>query len=185
LSLQDGDGGFFRVRGRSPIPELEKRLVDQAEGLAYLAGADPAAAARLRGFVDQKLALPGGGYRASLWPGGRDDRAFCDESGRMAAAVLSDPAASETEKTQARRTIELFWRGRRGGLARRGASSGPEGLLGDQLGLLEALVAAGRSADARSLEAAMERRLSTPDGRAFFDRPAAGELSADVDRIPF
>ena len=185
LSLQDRDGGFFRDRGWSKSVDDEKRLGDQADALAYLASADPAAAAKLRRFVDEKLALPGGGYRSAVWSGGDDSRAFCDESARMAAAMLADPAAAAAEKKQARDTIQAFWAARRAGLAPRQLKGGVSGLLGDQLGLIEGLLAAGRAADAKALGAAMEKALLTPDGRAFYDRPAMRELSEGLDRITF
>lgn len=185
LALQDGDGGFLRDRGPAPTADTEKRLGDQADALAYLAKAQPGAAARLRGFVDARLALPGGGYRSAVWKGGQDERAFCDESARMAAAMLGDPAATPAEKRHARRTIAAFWSGRVKGLARRGLKDGVRGLLGDQLGLLEGLIAAGRAAEARALEGAIERELLAADGRAFYDRPERRELFGDLDRIPF
>jgi hypothetical protein len=170
LALQDADGGFFR-----DSVDREKRLGDQADALRFLSVAEPAAAARLRAFVSARLALPSGGYRASVWPEGRDDRVFCDESARMAAAFLSDPRASDAQREHALRTIE-----RLSALRTR-----PQDLLGDRLGRIEALLAAGRPRRAVAAAEALEGALLDEAGEAFYDRPRRGELSEGLDRIRF
>ena len=60
---------------------------------------------------------------------------------------------------------------------------GVAGLLGDQLGLIEGLLAAGKIREALGLAGAVERALLDEKGQAFYDRPAMMELSEALDRI--
>jgi hypothetical protein len=170
LKLQDADGGFFRTSN-----DHEKRLGDQADALLFLSAAEPAAAARLRAFISKRLALPAGGYRASVWPEGRDERVFCDESARMAAAIISDPSASKAQRDHARLTIERL----------SALRSRPKDLLGDRLGAIEGLLAARRSRHAEASARALESLLLDEEGQAFYDRPKTGELAPGLDRIRF
>ena len=185
LALEDAkSGGFFRDRREGGVFETEKLLGDQADALAALAEHEPQAAARLRDFVDKELTDPAGGYASAVgFDGAVDPRLFCDENGRMAAAVLSDAGATAAQKAAARKAVDRFWAGRRGGLAARRPGGEIAGLLGDQLGLLEGLLAAGRTADALALAESVERALLDEKGEAFYDRPGMGELEGPLDRI--
>jgi hypothetical protein len=163
LSLEHEAGGIRRDESSE-----ERLLGDQAAALASLK--DPAALGRVRTFVEEALALPSGGYAFGLdYEGRRDERVFCDENGRMAAALG--------------RAAEPCWRARKGGVVPRRLGGKVYGLLGDQLGVLESLLAAGRAADAKALAAAVERTLLDEKGEAFYDRPARGELAAPLDRL--
>lgn len=135
LKLEDPVwGGFYRY-AQDGQPEYERLLGDQAAALKALSGKDAAAAKRLLGFVERFLALPGGGYAASLdsevtLADGRvmDGQAYfaLDDAGRralglpkadarplapavraMAEAVLSAAEASPAQKAHARKTLSL------------------------------------------------------------------------------
>jgi hypothetical protein len=161
-------------------------LAGQAEALLYLTRHDPAAAERLRAFVMRSLVQPRGGYYAGVSRDGRrDPRVFCDENGRMAAAVLGDPGSSPPEKKAARRALDACWGGRSGGLIPRSPQGGTTGLLGDQLGVIEGLLADKRLAEAKQLAASVESILSDARGEAFYDRPARAELVPQLDRLRF
>jgi hypothetical protein len=185
LALEDAKrAGFFRDRRADGTFETEKLLGDQADALAALSEAEPQAAARLRDFVDKELADPAGGYASAVaFDGAPDPRLFCDENGRMAAAVLLDRGATAAQASAARKALDRFWAARREGLAPRRLGGTVYGLLGDQLGLLEGLLAAGRTADALALAGAAERALLDERGEAFYDRPAMKELPPSLDRI--
>lgn len=192
LSLQDPDGGLRRAQAPDGSPAPERRLGEQADALRFLAAADPKAAARLRRFVKTTLALPGAGYKAAVWPGGEDARSYCDESVRMAAAVLEDPESDDAEGQHALATIELFWEQALGGLTRRGVGAGPVGLLGDQLGLLEAIGVAHKYTGSKVYRERGERLAKTIEAtlldekkQAFYDRLPAAELPEGLDRVRF
>lgn len=138
LKLEDPVwGGFYRYSSDpgGDFPEYERLLGDQARALRALSGLDAAAAKRTLDFVERFLALPGGGYAASLdsevvLADGRimDGRAYftLDDAARrarglpradrrffaapnilMADAVLAAPSASAAQKAHARRTLDL------------------------------------------------------------------------------
>jgi hypothetical protein len=134
----------------------EKRLADQAAALEYLTKwGDPA---RTKAFVETLREK--NGYAAG--PG--DARIFCDENGRLGA-------------------VDACLKARKNGLVPRRLGGKVYGLLGDQLGVIEGLLAAGRKPEAKALAAAVEQALLDAKGEAFYDRPARGEMLPALDRL--
>lgn len=138
LKLEDPAwGGFYRYAdASSEEPEYERLLGDQAAAVKALSGLDPAAAKRTLAFVERFLALPGGGYAASLdsevvLADGRimdgrayfrlddarrralglpkaDARVFAAPNRAMAEATLASAAATDAQKAHARLTLRRY-----------------------------------------------------------------------------
>ncbi|MDX6768350.1 MAG: DUF255 domain-containing protein [Elusimicrobiota bacterium] len=133
LKLEDPVwGGFYRYSSApdGSAPEHERLLGDQADAVTALSVLDPEAAKRTLAFVEKFLALPAGGYAASLdsevfLADGRvmdgrayfalddarrrayglpraDRRRFKALEKRMADAVLASPVATPAQKAHAR-----------------------------------------------------------------------------------
>lgn len=188
LKLEDSVwGGFYRgsADARGEEPEHERLLTDQARAVRALSRLDAAAARRTLAFVERFLAMPGGGYAASLdseatLPDGRvmDGRAYfaLDDAARrarglpqadrrllagpnaeMARAVLESPAATSAQKAHARRTLDLLWtRLVKDGQVRR-APGVDVFWPADQDAVIAAETAAGRLGRARKVAAAKAR----------------------------
>jgi len=188
---------FVAVRGRpEPAPgpddavwggafhspnEFAKTLADQA---LVIASTDAARAKSALGFVERFLALPGGGYAASMRgeveladgrieegasyfakdDAGRraaalpavDLRIFAGPNADMARAVLLSQAATPAQKAHARRTLDFIWTR----LVRKGrVERTPDGLVDwpvDQWSVIEAELTAGRPDRARQVFAVQD-----------------------------
>lgn len=136
LKLEDPVwGGFYRYASDAAgeWPEYERLLSDQAAAVGALCRLDPAAARRTLAFVERFLALPAGGYAASLdsevvLADGRvmdgrayfrlddarrrafglpktDGRIFARPNRAMAEATLACAAATDAQKERARLTL--------------------------------------------------------------------------------
>lgn len=163
--------------------EFAKTLDDQA---AVVRSTDAARAKAALGFVSAFMALPGGGYAASVMgevelPDGRieegasyfakddagrrasglpfvDRRLFSGSNAGMAQAVLMSRAATPAHKAHARRTLDFLWtRFVRDGRVLRT----PGGLVdwpSDRQAIIEAELAAGRPARAAALRKPFARK---------------------------
>lgn len=161
--------------------EFAKTLAGQALAAA---STDTARAKSALGFVERFLALPGGGYAASMrgeveLPDGRieegasyfakddaarraaglpavDRRVFAGPNADMARAVLLSKAASPAQKAHARRTLDFVWTR----LVKDGrVLRSPDGLAdwpADQWAVIEAELAAGRPERARKVFAVQD-----------------------------
>lgn len=167
--------------------EYAKTLGDQA---SVVLSTDAARAASALRFVEAFMSLPGGGYASSVMgevvladgrieegasyfakdDAGRraaglpevDRRLFSGPNADMARAVLRSPAATPAQKAHARRTLDFIWtRFVRDGRVLR-SPGGLEDWPSDQWAVIEAELAAGRPARARTVFA----RQDTPALRA-------------------
>lgn len=154
--------------------EHAKTLADQT---SVVRSSDAARAKAALGFVERFMALPGGGYAASVHgevvlPDGRieegslyfakgdaerraaglpftDRRLFTGPNADMARAVLLSKAATSAQKDHARRTLDFIWtRYVRDGRVLR-ASGGLTDWPADQRSVIEAELTAGRPDRAR------------------------------------
>lgn len=180
---EPASGGLDPVWGgvhHSP-QEFAKTLAGQA---AAAASTDTVRAKSALGFVEKFLALPGGGYAASMrgeveLADGRieegssyfakddaarrsvglpavDRRVFAGPNADMARAVLLSKAASPAQKAHARRTLDFVWTR----LVKKGhVQRTPDGLAdwpSDQWSVIEAELAAGRPERARQVFAVQD-----------------------------
>jgi hypothetical protein len=175
-------GGVFRAPN-----EFAKTLADQT---GVVLSTDAARARRVLGFVEAFMAMPGGGYAASVLgevelADGRveegssyfakddaarraaglpyvDRRLFSGPNADMARAVLLSKEATAAQKDHARRTLDFIWtRFVRDGRVSRSAG-GLADWPADQWSVIEAELAAGRPERARKVFA----RQDTPALRA-------------------
>ena len=167
--------------------EHAKTLADQA---AAVLSDEGGRAGRVLSFVERFMALPGGGYAASVSgevvlgdgrieegasyfakdDAGRrasglpsvDRRLFSGPNADMARAVLLSKAATPAQKAHAMRTLDFIWtRLVRDGRVRR-SPGGIDDWPADQWAVIEAELAAGRPGRARKVFA----RQDTPELRA-------------------
>ncbi len=183
--------------------EYAKTLADQA---AVVLSSDAARAKSALGFVAAFLAMPGGGYAASVRgeveladgrieegssyfakdDAGRraaglpavDRRLFSGPNADMARAVLLSRVSSEAQKAHARRTLDFIWtRLVHDGRVLRTAGGVPD-WPADQWSVIEAELAAGHPDRARKVFA----RQDTPELRALGPNPYADALRRRLSR---